>query len=51
MLVVMPGSHLSGGNALREIVTDEGFVSVQGINVFPRQQPTHPRPWGAVRRP
>ena len=48
LMVVTPSSHWSGGNALGEVGTDEGFVSTLRINVFPRDEPIHPVPWGSV---
>ena len=48
LMVVTPSSHWFGGNALGEVDTDEGFVSTLRINVFPRDEPIHPVPWGSV---
>ena len=48
LMVVAPSSRWFGGNAVGEVGTDEGFVSTLRINVFQRDQPTHPVPWGSI---
>ena len=48
LMVVAPSSHFHGGNAVGEVGTDEGFVSTLRINVFPREQPVAPVPWGSI---
>jgi len=47
LMIVMPGSHWSGGNAVGEVLTDEGGVSTLRVNVS-RHEPARPRPWGSV---
>ena len=48
LMIVMPSSHWSGGNALGELLTDEGYVSTLRVNVLRHEQPTGPTSWGSI---
>jgi|GEM_PF-1686794 len=46
MMVVTPSSHLSGGNSLGAVRTDDAYIPAVQVNIQPIGQPIEPWPWG-----
>ena len=48
VMVVMPSSHLAGGNSAGEVATPAGLISTVRLNTVPLDEPRDAHDWGSI---